>query len=178
MVSDLGPSRKFASLRNQCSMTLTSRIDVPACVSLRMSKVRRANTSAELAMQKALLEIGVAFVTHTTVLGCKPDLLIKRYRIAIFVDGDFWHGRLALDRSKRALKRSLRKTPGNFWFAKIVRNIERDARQTRKLRRHGWSVFRFWASDVIKDHRAIARVVTRRVRARRRSALKTRASAA
>lgn len=152
--------------------------DVPAHVSLRMSKVRRANTDAEVLMQKALKEAGVAFVTHATVLGCKPDLLIERYRIAIFVDGEFWHGRLALDRGQRALKRSLRKTPGTFWFDKIVRNIERDYRQTRKLRRHGWSVFRFWASDIIKDASMAASLVSRRVRAKRRAASKIHASAA
>jgi len=149
-------------------------VKVPAHVSSRMRKVRRTNTDVEMLMQNALLEAGVSFTAHASILGCTPDMLIRRHHIAIFVDGDFWHGRLALDHGRRALKRSLMNTPGTFWFNKIVRNIERDARQTNKLRRHGWSVLRFWASDVKKDAKAAANLVLRRVRARRGSASKIR----
>jgi len=159
-------------------MSFSLRTNVPAHISLRMRKVRRANTAAELLMQNALFKAGILFVTHAPVFGCTPDILIERYRIAIFVDGDFWHGRIALESGRKALKKSVRNTPGTFWFDKILRNIDRDARQTRKLRRNGWSVIRLWASDIIKDAETAASSVSCRVRAKRRLMSKTRASAA
>jgi len=71
-----------------------------------------------------------------------PDLIIKRKKIAIFCDGDFWHG-YKYDEKKRLAKK--------FWRDKIEGNMERDRKVTRKLRSEGWSVLRFWEHDIEKN---------------------------
>ena len=74
----------------------------------------------------------------------KPDFCIKKYRLAIFVDGEFWHGR------NWEQKRESLKGNRDFWIAKIERNIQRDLRVTQALEAAGWKVFRFWESDIKK----------------------------
>lgn len=143
-----------------------------------MRKVRRTHTAPEVLMQKALTESRVAFITHAIILGSKPDIILEKRRIAIFVDGDFWHGRIVHEQGQKALKRSLRSSSSTYWYKKINKNIDRDTRQTNRLRRHGWSVFRFWASDIIKNANTFAGLVVRRARQRRHIRANTRTNAA
>jgi len=70
-----------------------------------------------------------------------PDFIIRRKKIAIFCDGDFWHGYKYQEKKKPAKK---------FWRDKIERNMARDRSVSRKLRREGWSVLRFWEHDIEK----------------------------
>jgi DNA mismatch endonuclease, patch repair protein len=141
------------------------RVVAPA-VSARMRNVRRANTAGEIALQLALRQRRIRFSIHESLLGCRPDVLIPLGRVVVFVDGDFWHGRVLLESGLRSLKRCFRNTASDFWVAKIVRNTERDRRQSSRLRRHGWSVLRFWESDVISDVTAAAAIVERQVTCR------------
>jgi len=136
-------------------------------VSRRLRAVRRAGTTAELRLADALSALSLDFYTHAKLVGCTPDIVFRAHRLAVFVDGDFWHGRIAIERGLPALGRQFRKSVREFWLAKIERNIARDGRQTRRLRRHGWTVMRLWEKDVLRNPDLAAAAVVKRLRARR-----------
>ncbi len=93
----------------------------------------------------------------------RPDLVFPRERVAVFCDGDFWHG--------RDLEARLAKLAGGhnapYWTEKIRANVERDARHTEQLEAAGWLVLRFWESDILRDAAAIAQAIAEAVGARR-----------
>lgn len=105
-----------------------------------MSRIRGTNTKIDLIMKELLTEIGYKFEMYPKMFG-NPDFVLKRKKIIIFCDGYFWHGYKYNEKKKPAKK---------FWRDKIERNIKRDKRITRKLRREGWSVLRFWEHDIEK----------------------------
>ena len=72
----------------------------------------------------------------------KPDIVFTRPKIAVFVDGDFWHG--------KTFEKYDVHTNANFWHEKIKRNVERDLDNTITLRDNGWIVLRFWETDIKK----------------------------
>jgi len=104
-----------------------------------MSRIKGKNTKIELKINDVLKDIGYSYKIHPEMFG-NPDFMLKRKRIAIFCDGDFWHG---YDYPKRKLSKK-------FWRDKIERNMKRDKRISRRLRREGWSVLRFWEHDIDK----------------------------
>ena len=95
----------------------------------------------------------------------KPDVVFPRYRVAVFCDGDFWHGR-----DWPRLARKLR-TGGNgsYWAVKIETNRLRDRRNERALRHDGWLVVRLWETDILQDPEAGANAVEAALRARKRA---------
>ena len=103
----------------------------------------RTGTQPELALRRALFARGWRFrVNHLITPGCRPDVAFTRLRIAVFVDGCFWHscpehGRSAFDGPNAAL-----------WEAKMIRNAAADARANREAGEHGWRVFRTWECQV------------------------------
>jgi len=119
--------------------------------SRRMAAVRHEATSAEMALRRALRKerlLGYR-VNLKTVLGA-PDVAFTRWRVAVFVDGAFWHGH---PRKFPETKMS------DYWLKKIDRNRRRDRRVSRQLRRMGWQVLRFWDFDVERDPgRAVVRI--------------------
>jgi DNA mismatch endonuclease (patch repair protein) len=131
-----------------------------------MRAVRRTGTAAELRLQAALRAHSLDFDTHAKIIGCTPDMVFRSRRLVVFVDGDFWHGRIALECGLPALGRQFRLSVREFWLTKIERNIARDLRQTRRLRRHGWAVMRLWEKDVLRTPELAAEKVCKRLRAR------------
>jgi DNA mismatch endonuclease (patch repair protein) len=107
-----------------------------------MSRVRGKNTHIERLMFVELRKRGVRFSTHSVEIEGRPDIVIRKCRILVFVDGDFWHGR-----NYKLWRHKL--TPS--WANKIDRNIQRDRRQRARLRRQGWHVIRLWGSKILKD---------------------------
>ena len=103
-----------------------------------MSRIRGTNTKIDLKMKKMLSELDLVYQMYPKIFG-NPDFIIRRKKIAIFCDGDFWHGYKYGEKKKPAKK---------FWRNKIEDNMRRDRRVTRKLRREGWSVLRFWEHDI------------------------------
>lgn len=96
----------------------------------------------EVALAKALWARGYRYRKNVrSVFGC-PDLTLKRYRLAIFVDGEFFHGK-DWERSKLIIK-----SRRDFWWKKIEGNIERDIIVNSRLKETGWIVLRFWSNDV------------------------------
>lgn len=112
-----------------------------------MSKIRGKNTKAELLFRKALsAEVypkGFRYRLHYKKIIGSPDIVFVKQKIAIFIDGDFWHGR-GFDKKKSKL-------PKKYWIPKIEENIRRDRRVNRRLKKEGWNVIRIWESDVKKN---------------------------
>jgi len=106
-----------------------------------MSRIRGTNTKIDLKMKKMLTKNKIKFEMYPKMFG-NPDFVLKRKKIIIFCDGDFWHGYKYHEKKRLAKK---------FWRDKIETNMERDKRISRKLRRDGWSVLRFWEHDIEKN---------------------------
>ena len=106
-----------------------------------MSRIRGSNTKIDLKMKKLLSENKYKFEMYPKMYG-NPDFILKRKKIAIFCDGDFWHGYRYHEKKKPAKK---------YWKDKIEGNMRRDRRYSRKLRRDDWSVLRLWEHDIEKN---------------------------
>lgn len=107
-----------------------------------MRAIKGKDTKIEVKLRKALWHKGIRYRKNFKVCSCRPDIVITKYKIAIFCDGDFWHGK----KSKYTVK-----TNSDFWNEKIKRNKERDLENTIELRDNGWIVLRFWESDIRGD---------------------------
>lgn len=104
-----------------------------------MSRIRSRNTASEVALRQALHRRGLRFRIHVRSLPGTPDIVFPAARLAVFVDGDFWHGR------HYAAKHAEWK---EYWRAKIARNMERDRAADEALAAAGWRVLRIWERDL------------------------------
>ncbi|MGC5288868.1 very short patch repair endonuclease [Micromonospora sp. DT231] len=117
-----------------------------------MAAIRSKNTKPELMLRRALRASGATgYRIHRASLPGKPDIAYTRWRLAIFVDGVFWHGHP--DHFKPELA-------SQYWREKIARNQERDQRNDAALTAMGWTVLRFWDIQVKDDLDGVTRVVT------------------
>lgn len=107
-----------------------------------MSRIRNKNTKAELLFRRALWNKGARYRVNNKGLPGKPDISILKYRLAIFIDGEFWHG---YNWSER---RETIKSNRKFWIPKLERNMQRDTEVNRELEEMGFTVFRFWENEV------------------------------
>lgn len=114
-------------------------------VSKRMGNVHLKRGVAETALAKALWHNGVRYRLNYRKLPGSPDIAITGKRIAIFVDGEFWHG-FAWEERKPRLK-----TNREYWIEKIEENMTRDAKNDRLLSDMGWITLHFWEKEVKKD---------------------------
>jgi DNA mismatch endonuclease (patch repair protein) len=130
-----------------------------------------AGTRPEMLLRQALSKRGLRFRTNVVSLPGKPDIVFARCRVAVFCDGDFWHGR-----DWPSLRKKLKGgTNAAYWTAKIQSNMERDARNCDELRELGWRVVRLWESDIRADATRAAQAVERVVITRRTSLKKRQA---
>lgn len=115
----------------------------------------KRGTACERKLQRSVRKLGLRFRTHVSALPGCPDLVFNRARMAVFVDGDFWHGRnLAHQIAKLSTGHN-----GGYWVRKIRSNVARDRRVRRELRALGWRVVRLWETDIhAEPDRAAARV--------------------
>ena len=111
-----------------------------------MSRIRSRDTKPELLLRKALWHCGLRYRKNVRALPGKPDIVLARYRIAIFVDGDFWHARGHQDNPGEQVA-----TNREFWQKKLRRNVERDRAADKELAKAGWLVLRFWENDIKKS---------------------------
>jgi DNA mismatch endonuclease (patch repair protein) len=123
-----------------------------------MQAVRTAETEPEQRLAEALKEIGLTFRRNDPRIFGTPDFVFRRARLAVFVDGDFWHGRRWFQAGVAPA------TNAEFWIDKFERNRQRDCLVNLELRRRGWSVLRLWGSEVRSDPAANARRVRARIR--------------
>ena len=125
-----------------------------------MRSNKSTGTKPELVLAKAMWAVGLRYRKNSGSIFGKPDFSFKKYKVAVFVDGEFWHGK-DWEQKKAEIK-------GNreFWIAKIERNIQRDIEVTGRLKAEGWTVLRFWSNDVIKNTICCAEKVKEIVQAR------------
>jgi DNA mismatch endonuclease, patch repair protein len=132
----------------------------PAVTSRIMSKIRGKDGKAECQLRRELSCRKVRYRKHYgRVLGT-PDIAIPWAKVAVFIDGDFWHGNAWRLRGLPNLA-ALFPTRTEYWVNKITRNMKRDRAYTAKLRRLGWTVLRFWESEILKDAGRVADRVIR-----------------
>jgi len=107
-----------------------------------MSRIKGKDTVPEMRVRSALHRRGLRFRKHIKDLPGRPDIVFRKARIAVFVDGDFWHGyRFS----------SWESNVSDFWKKKISKTRERDAINHRKLRQLGWTVIRLWQHEIEDD---------------------------
>lgn len=112
-----------------------------------MQAVKSTGTQIEVTLAKALFALGLRYRKNNKSVFGKPDLTFKKYKLAIFIDGEFWHGK---DWRKR---KHDHKSNRDFWIKKIESNIKRDKLVNKQLLKDGWKVLRFWGKDVTKNLR-------------------------
>ena len=122
----------------------------PAQRSRVMSRIRGKDTIPERYLNELLRAAGFSFTRHDSMLPGRPDFVFWGKKVAVFIDGDFWHGwRFPLWKHRL----------GVFWKEKIAKNRSRDQRNFRRLRRAGWKVVRIWEHQLEMDaRRCIVRV--------------------
>lgn len=129
-----------------------------------MASVKGRNTRPELALRRALHARGLRYRVHPGDVPGKPDLVNRSRKIAIFLDGDFWHGNPE-DWKRRgfsSMEAQFRTGNRDRWTAKLRRNIERDREVTERLTAEGWIVIRVWESEVKADlEAAVDRIAAR-----------------
>ena len=110
-----------------------------------MQHIRSKDSEIELVLRKALWNKGYRYRKNYKDLPGKPDIVLTKYRIAIFCDSEFFHGKNWPELEKR-LKKS---NNSDFWIKKISGNIERDRKVDGELAALGWTVLRFWGKDIL-----------------------------
>lgn len=109
-----------------------------------MQAIKGKETKIEIRLAKALWANGHRYRKNDKTVFGKPDLTFKKYRVAVFVDSEYWHG-------KNWNKEKFRiKTNRKFWWSKIENNIKRDKTVNRELKRLGWKILRFWGKEIDK----------------------------
>lgn len=120
-----------------------------------MQHIKSKDTSIEVMLRKALWARGYRYRKDYKGLPGTPDIAMTKYRIAIFCDGEFFHG-YDWEILKPRLMQGAR---GDYWVSKISRNRERDDEVNKKLLYMGWTVIRFWGNDIKKNLDACVRTV-------------------
>jgi DNA mismatch endonuclease (patch repair protein) len=107
-----------------------------------MSKIRGKNTKPELTFRRALWAAGYRYRIDYKKLMGRPDIVLKKYKTAIFIDGEFWHG-YSLEERQHQIK-----TIKEFWIPKIERNLQRDRQVNAAFALLGFTVFQFWEREI------------------------------
>jgi DNA mismatch endonuclease (patch repair protein) len=110
-----------------------------------MSKIKSQNTKPEQLLGKALWNMGYRYRKNVKNLPGKPDIVFIRFQLAIFIDGEFWHGYNWTNKKEKI------KANRDFWIPKIERNMQRDAENNHSLVEKGFQVIRFWDNEILKN---------------------------
>lgn len=122
-----------------------------------MQAIKGADTKIELMLRKELWKRGYRYRKNYKNLPGKPDIVFLRRRVAVFCDGEFWHGYNWPERKKDI--RSNR----DFWISKIEKNMQRDIEVNKLLKELGWKVIRLWESDIKKDIDACVKMIIKEI---------------
>jgi DNA mismatch endonuclease (patch repair protein) len=123
----------------------------PRVTSAMMSRVKNKNSKAETLLRRALWNHGHRYRLHDRTLPGKPDLVFRKARTVVFVDSDWWHGRILQEQGEEALRLHLRTARQDWWVKKISRTVSRDREVTEALEAAGWYVCRVWESEILAD---------------------------
>ena len=126
------------------------------------SATKRSKTRPEVILARALRSLGIRCrPTKRQPLG-KPDFVFQRKKVAVFCDGDFWHGRDWVVQRKKLLAGH----NAEYWVSKIEYNRRRDRQNTRLLKRAGWKAIRLWELDILSHPVASAAIIVKAIQAR------------
>ena len=120
-----------------------------------MKNIKSKDTKIEIILRKALWEKGYRYRKNYEKLPGKPDIVISKHKIAIFCDGEFFHGK---DWNKQKLKLKSAKS-SEYWIKKIANNIERDIKIDKELSYLGWTIIRFWGKDILKNTQECIKII-------------------
>ena len=130
---------------------------MPLTKSEQMARVRSRNTLPEVSLRHALWRLGFRYRLHSALPG-SPDIVLPRYKTAIFVDGCFWHG--CPDHYRAPVAN------GDFWSVKLTRNVNRDSRADTELAALGWSVIRVWEHEIRNNLNTVGQRIADQLRER------------
>lgn len=120
-----------------------------------MKNIKSEDTKIEVLLRKKLWHRGYRYRKNVKSLPGSPDIVLTKYKIAIFCDGEFFHGK-----DWEVLKPRLeRGSNSEFWISKISRNRERDDKVNKRLLYEGWTVIRFWGTDIKKHTDECVKVI-------------------
>ncbi len=135
-----------------------SHYDTNIETSIRMSHVHLKRGKEEVLLSKALWHKRYRYYLNYKKLPGSPDIAIKKYNIAVFVDGEFWHG-YDWDNKKQKLVRNK-----EYWIQKIEENINRDRKKDSLLIDKGWTPIHFWTKEIRKDLQECVRRIERLIK--------------
>lgn len=110
-----------------------------------MKSIKSKDTSIEIQLRKALWQKGYRYRKNYKILPGTPDIALTKYKIAVFCDGDFFHGKDWCQVLKPRLEKG---SNSEYWIKKIERNMERDSKNDKSLLFLGWTVIHFWGSEI------------------------------
>lgn len=121
-----------------------------------MKNIKSKDTSIEIQLRKALWNKGYRYRKNYKILPGTPDIALTKYKIAIFCDSDFFHGK---DWCKVLKPRLEKGNNPEYWIKKIERNMERDSKNDKALLFLGWTVIHFWGSEIQKNIEECVKVI-------------------
>jgi DNA mismatch endonuclease (patch repair protein) len=110
-----------------------------------MRKIKGRDTKPEIILRKSLWARGYRYRISPKDMPGKPDIVFRKNKLVIFVDGEFWHG-YDWDNKKRRIKNNR-----EYWLPKIEKNMARDSNNNSYYKYNGWRVLRFWQNDIMKN---------------------------
>lgn len=114
-------------------------------ISFNMKQVKNKDSKIEIMLRRELWSRGIRYRKNVKTITGKPDIAFIGKKIAVFIDGEFWHG------YNWEVRKNDFKTNWEFWIPKIERNMERDKEVTKALQESGWTVIRFWGNEIKKN---------------------------
>ena len=120
-----------------------------------MSQIHGKDTSIELTLRKALWKKGYRYRKNYKALPGTPDIAITKYRVAVFCDGEFFHGKDWEDQKPKVQKGK----NADYWTSKIEHNMERDKMKDQELTMMGWTVIHFWGKEIMGDTDTCIKVI-------------------
>ncbi|WP_114793120.1 DNA mismatch endonuclease Vsr [Niabella yanshanensis] len=118
-----------------------------------MSKIRSKDTKPEIMLRKALFALGYRYRIHNKKLPGKPDIVLPKYKTAIFVHGCFWHYHADCREGR------IPNTNSTFWKEKLLKNISRDQKHQEALQQLGWKVLVCWECDIEKNIEMVLKTI-------------------
>lgn len=110
-----------------------------------MRKIKGIDTTPEITLRKMLWNLGYRYRKNYSKLPGKPDIVFTKQKVAVFIDGEFWHG-YEWEKKKTRITSNR-----DYWIKKIEANIVRDTKNTEYLVKLGWKVIRYWTREIIKQ---------------------------